>query len=158
MRGMKSRRRQEQALNQPSLVLRNPAKPEKAREMTEAFHASFLDCFGTDSVVVPAHEAVAVYQRFPDHHEQRLALPRHEWDGARGAALTGGCNAQFTDYETVAIWHPRDTGVWFLGDFQLVHDAFVGPRETPDPVSLGTLRSYLHDTVPPWVIGELRAE
>ena len=149
----------EQALNQPSLVLRNPVKLAKAREMTEAFHDSFLDCFGTDRVVVPAHDAVAVYHRFLDHHEQRLAQPGHEWGSARGDALTGGWDAQFTGYATVAIWHRRDTGVWFLGDFQLVHDAFVDPSETPDPVSLDTLRNYLQDdTIPPWVIEELRAE
>lgn len=147
-----------QALKDPALVRRNPAKLAGAREMTAAFHASFIDCFGTDRVVVPAHEAVTEYQRFLDHHRERLARPGDEFVSDH-AALTRGWDQQFSQYQTMAIWHRPDTGVWFFGDFQLARGAFVDPPRTPDPLCLDTLRSYLHDeTIPPWVIEELRAD
>jgi hypothetical protein len=147
-----------QALQNPELVLRNPAKLARAIELTTASHASFIDCFGTDRVVVPAQQALTQYHRFLDHHHARLAPPS-DTVVRDHAALTQGWEQKFAHYETMAIWHRPDTGIWFFGDYQLARNAFVDPPRSAPPECLDTLRSYLHDdTIPPWVIEELRAE
>ncbi len=112
----------QQALSNPEMAFRNPAKLAEARSMVARQHQAFVDLFGADLIVVPGIEVPGKVQEF-DRHWAHTVRP--------GAEPPEPVSMDFPDdlldADSVAIHFVADEGMSFYPDYHLLEDLFGNP-------------------------------
>jgi hypothetical protein len=119
----------------PRIMFRNPKKLAEAWEMQRKERALFVDFFGSDFLILPAHEAeerLQAFRRFQlyDARDAHGNTNADQWRTAYGVepvevsaklppALTGG--------ETVGVIYDQEDGLSFWPDLGLLDEAFANP-------------------------------
>jgi hypothetical protein len=114
----------EQAMRNPEVVFRNPAKLAEARRMLAEHQAVFVGLFGSDLIVVPGDEVPgkvgAFYRRL-----RELAGPAAEQDEAGRPDFLDV--PEILEAESVAIHFVEGEGLSFYPDYHLLEELFSNP-------------------------------
>ncbi len=135
------------ALQQPSLVYRNPAKLEQAWKLQRENRENFIAFFGADLIVVPGPKLAERMRAFHRYqlYEQRDAEGTTAADRAKEAY---GTEPPVPEYdlpedlrsaETVGVISDEMDGMSFMPDFGMVLEAF----ERPERAALRRYRKLL---------------
>lgn len=141
----------------PSLLFRNTAKAESARNMVRKHHAVFVERFGSHVIRGTGHQAIAAYRGFLDACSAELAADDPAVAGlvlsGEQLAPDGSFPPEFAESDDVALYHHPVKSVSFLVRYGQVEDAHSTP--SADPASV-LIRQYLQDsTIPPYVLEDL---
>jgi len=111
-----------QALSNPELAFRNPAKLAEARSMVARQHEAFADLFGADLIVVPGIEVPGKVQEFDRHwaHQVRPGAKPPE-------PVSMDFPDDLLDADSVAIHFVADEGMSFYPDYHLLEELFGNP-------------------------------
>lgn len=146
----------ERALEHPDLVLRNPDYRRSAERIAAALHESFLDCFGSDLLVVRGVEVESRYREFLTFHTMRSTSEAAALDRVTDMAAQHEAQAGFADVDTVALHSHPLGGVSFYANYAEVAAAFDQPTLAADHRQRALVHGYLDDeTIPPWIITRL---
>jgi len=112
----------QQALSNPEMAFRNPAKLAEARSMVARQHQAFVDLFGADLIVVPGIEVPGKVQEFDRHwaHQVRPGAKPPE-------PVSMDFPDDLLDADSVAIHFVADEGMSFYPDYHLLEDLFGNP-------------------------------
>src|SRR5680860_1008377 len=150
----------QRSLEHPELVLRNPCKRRAALDAARSMHESFLECFGTDLLLVGGAQVSATYQQFVAFHTSRVTPEEDSATIAGQVVDSAEYDAMFGSVNSVAVSHHPESGIWFFADYDLVSDAFANPDLVRrQQKHRDAVRGYLRDeSIPPWVFDTLRRE
>ncbi|MGO4584599.1 hypothetical protein AB4Z38_12030 [Arthrobacter sp. 2RAF6] len=141
----------------PSLLFRNAAKAESARNTVQKHHAIFVKRFGSHVIRGTGPGAIAAYRGFLDACSAELAAGDSAVAGlvlsGEQLAPDGSFPPELAESDDVALYHHPVKSVSFLVRYGEVEDAHGTP--SADPASV-LIRQYLEDsTIPPYVLEDL---
>jgi hypothetical protein len=129
-----------QALSNPELAFRNPAKLAEARSMVARQREAFVDLFGADLIVVPGIEVPDKVELF-ERHWAHLVSP--------GADTPKPVSMDFPDdlldADSVAIHFVAGEGMSFYPGYHLLEEVFSNPALISRRRYQETLSDFLRD-------------
>ncbi len=148
----------EMSMRTPQAAYRNPDKLAMAWQHQQRHRENFIQCFGSDLVVVPGHEAAQQLDKFWAYCRDNVTAsdPPGGSDGGASSLPPTELPAEMVESETVALIFDREDGLGHYADYGLVQDAFANPDLLRRRRHRETVLSYLHDdSVPPTVLQRL---
>jgi hypothetical protein len=112
----------QQALRNPELAFRNPAKLAEARSMVARQHEAFVDLFGADLVVVPGIEVPDKVQEFERHWARQVCA-----DVEPPEPVSMDFPDDLLDADSVAIHFVAGEGMSFYPRYHLLEELFGSP-------------------------------
>jgi len=142
-----------QALSNPELAFRNPAKLADARSMVARQHEAFVDLFGDDLIVVPGIEVPDKVQEFERHWAKQVCP-----DAEPPEPVSMDFPDDLLDADSVAIHFVAGEGMSFYPRYHLLEELF----STPTLIVRRSYREVLSDClrdpdVPPELLRRLAA-
>jgi hypothetical protein len=111
-----------QALANPEMAFRNPAKLAEARKMVAEQHEAFVDLFGSDLVAVPGTGVPGKVQEF-ERHWAHLVCPDEEPPEPVPMEFPD----DLLDADSVAIHFVPGEGMSFYPNYHLLEELFGNP-------------------------------
>ena len=111
-----------QALSNPELAFRNPAKLAEARSMVARQHEAFADLFGADLIVVPGIEVPDKVQEFERHWAKQVCP-----DVETPEPVSMDYPDDLLDADSVAIHFAAGEGMSFYPRYHLLEELFGSP-------------------------------
>jgi len=130
----------QQALSNPQVACRNPAKLAEARKLVADQLEAFVGLFGGDLVVVPGIEVPDKVQEF-ERHWAHLVCP----DGEPTEPVAMDFPDDLLDAESVAIHFVAGEGMSFYPDYHLLEELFGNPALIARRRYRETLSDFLYD-------------
>src|SRR5215831_5065068 len=112
----------QQALSNPELAFRNPAKLADARSMVARQHEAFVDLFGDDLIVVPGIEVPDKVQGFERHWAKQVCP-----DAEPPEPVSMDFPDDLLDADSVAIHFVAGEGMSFYPRYHLLEELFSTP-------------------------------
>jgi hypothetical protein len=112
----------QQALSNPELAFRNPAKLAQARSMVAEQREAFVELFGADLIVVPGIEVPGKVEEF-NRHWALLVRP----DAEPPEPVPMEFPDDILDADSVAIHFVADEGMSFYPNYHLLEELFSHP-------------------------------
>lgn len=152
----------------PAAVFRNPDKIALGWQLHHQLRKHFIEYFGTDLAVVPGPELADRMAGFWNHHAARISAAQSPAPGQAASptnpdaldeqpppAPQMSISPDLHHAETVGIIFDEVDGLWFLPEYQLVHDVFADPALISGR-RREALSGYLKSpTIPPVVLRRL---
>lgn len=110
------------AMQSPDKAFRNKEKLAKAREMQAEQYASFVDHFGSDTIVVPGRDVGRKVRDFFRHDYERAGHDPADWTDP------GFDFAELRDVDSVGIIFDVEDGLGFVPDYAEAQKAFATPE------------------------------
>ncbi|MDQ4043880.1 MAG: hypothetical protein M3173_00310 [Chloroflexota bacterium] len=145
---------QEFVTRRPELAYRNPEILEKAWEFQRRDREDFIQCFGTDELIVAGHEVPDTYAKYMhykmyeshDDEGKTLADRSLETSGSYPDLLAPDWEPHLLDAETVGIIYDETEGLTFLVDYGAFQEAFTNPDLVSTSRYRKQIRTYLRDS------------
>jgi hypothetical protein len=130
----------QQALSNPELAFRNPAKLAEARDMVARQREAFVELFGSDLIVVPGVEVPDKVQEF-ERHWARHVCP----DVEPPEPVSMNFPDDLLDADSVAIHFVAGEGMSFYPRYHLLEELFSNPALISQRRYRETLSDFLRD-------------
>jgi hypothetical protein len=130
----------QQALSNPELVFRNPAKLAQARSMVAEQREAFVDLFGADLIVVPGIEVPDKVHEFERHWAKHVSP-----DTDAPEPVSMDFPDDLLDADAVAIHFVAGEGMSFYPGYDLLEELFGNPALISRRRYRETLSDFLCD-------------
>jgi hypothetical protein len=130
----------QQALSNPELAFRNPAKLAQARKLVAEQHEAFVGLFGSDLIVVPGAEVPGKVREF-ERHWAHLVCP----DDEPPEPVSMEFPEDLLDAGSVAIHFAAGEGMSFYPGYDLLEELFGNPALIARRRYRELLSDYLSD-------------